>query len=67
MPNFTIVILVVHFVKWNSMVFVGDATVHTNGFQSSSALVILFGNTLRIIKMIAVFEGEKLQTYNSPS
>ena len=40
------------------MVFVGDANVHTYVFLSS--------NALGIFEMIAVFEGEKLQTNNSP-
>ena len=63
MPKFIKVVLVFYFVKWNSMVFVGDAIDHTYVCWSFNALGILFGNTLRIIKMIAVFDGEKLQTY----
>ena len=58
-PKFINVVLVVYFMKWNSMVFVGDANVHTYVFLSS--------NALGIFEMIAVFEGEKLQTNNSPS
>ena len=67
MPKFINVVLVVYFMKWNSMVFVGDANVHTHVFFSSNALGIFFANDVGIIEMIAVFEGEKLQTNNSPS
>ena len=59
--------MVSYFVKWNSMVFIGDVIVHTNVFWSFIALGIFLANDIGIIEMIAVFEGEKLQTDNSPS
>ena len=50
------------------MVFIGDANVHIYVFLSSNALgIFFFANDVGIIEMIAVFEGEKLQTSNSPS
>ena len=67
MPKFIKVVLVFYFVKWNSIVFVGDAIVDTYVFWSFNPLGIFLDNDIGIIEMIAVFEGEKLQTYNSPN
>ena len=55
MPKFIKVFLVSYFVKWNSMVFIGDVIVHTNVFWSFIALGIFLANDIGIIEMIAVF------------
>ena len=55
MPKFIKVFLVSYFVKWNSMVFVGDAIVHTNVFWSFNALGVFLANDIGIIEMITVF------------
>ena len=55
------------FILWNETV--GYANVHTYVFLSSKLLMpqeYFFANDVGIIKIIAVFEGEKLQTNNSP-